>query len=257
VHSYYSFDNDQSIEAYLIVAREKKLSSFVLTDHIDLNYLDEGKDLTFDISKQHEELARLQIIYPEIHFLKGVEIGYKPSELVRIENILSSYDFDLVNLSLHESDGMDYYMKDEFVKRGVRSVLDVYFQRLLDMVNNYENYDVLSHIDFGFKTAFLLDNSVKLKDYEEILKKILLIIINKGKVLEINTKVQMFLPIDHTRYLLRLYKNLGGKELTLSSDAHDKNRLCGDFDKYIKIIKEEGFTHLVRFIKRNKSFLSI
>lgn len=257
VHSYYSFDSKQPIKEYLDKATKLGLDYFVLTDHCDLNYLDKGKDIFFDIKKQHQELDELQKQYPNIKILKGIEIGYKPSEMDRINNIIEDNHFDLINFSLHESDGIDYYFEKEFFKHGLKETLSLYFQRELEAVENFHDYDVFCHLDYGFKTAYLADNKVRIEDYEEILTKIMKVLIKEDKALEINTKVQSILPIEHTQYLLRLYKKLGGKYLTISSDAHEISRFREGFDKYIKLIKSEGFNHLTYIVNRNKYLFAI
>ena len=252
VHSYYSFDSKQPIEEYLDKAIELGLEYFVLTDHCDLNYLDKGKDIFFDIKKQHQELDELQKKYPNIKILKGIEIGYKPSELDRINQIIKDNDFDIINLSLHESDKIDYYFKEEFLKLGVKKTLNIYFKRQLEAVKDFDDFDVFCHIDYGFKTAYQADNSIKLNEFEDVVSEILKELIKKGKTLEINTKVQKELPIEHTQYLLNLYKKLGGKYITISSDAHNLKRFYEGIDEYQSLIKQAGFDHLTYFIKRNK-----
>ena len=252
VHSYYSFDSKQPIEPYLDKASELGLSYFVLTDHCDLNYLDEGKDLFFDLKKQDEELKELQRKYPNIKILRGIEIGYKPNQLERIESIIKDNKFDVINLSLHESDKMDYFFKEEFINRGIEETLKVYFERQLEAINSFDNYDVYCHIDFGFKTAYLLDNSLTIDKYESILTKIMGTLIKKDKAFELNVKVQECLPLSHTEYILRLYKKLGGQYITLSSDAHAIERFRKGFDKYISIIKNNGFDSLTYFVNRKK-----
>ena len=257
VHSYYSFDSDQPIEEYLDKAIKLGLEYFVLTDHCDLNYLDKGQDIFFDIKKQHQELEELQKKYPNIKILKGIEIGYKPSELDRINQIIKDNDFDIINLSLHESDGIDYYFKEEFLKLGVRETLKIYFKRQLEAVRGFNDYDVFSHIDYGFKTAYQADKSIKLCEYEDIVIEILKEIIKNNKALEINTKVQKELPKEHTIYLLNLYKSLGGKYITVSSDAHNLKRFYEGIDEYLELIKEAGFNHITYFIKRNKKAFNL
>ena len=78
-----------------------------------------------------------------------------------------------------------------------------------------------------------------------------------SKALEINLKVQKYLPVAHTRYILGLYMSLGGKYLTISSDAHQLKTYYENLDKYIKIIKEEGFNKLTYFVKREINLLPI
>ena len=257
VHSYYSFDSSQSIEEYLALAKKLGLSYFILTDHCDLNYLDKGKDLFFDIKKQNLKLERLQKDFSDIKILRGIEIGYKPSEIIRIEKIISLNNFDLINFSLHESDGIDYYFVEEFKKHGIEKTLKNYFQQELEAITNFNNFDVFCHLDYGFKTAYLANNKVKINDYEEDLRKIMCALIKKEKALEINIKVQSVLPLEHTKYILNLYKKLGGKYLTLSSDAHEITMFRYDFDKYLKLIKECGFDSISYFVKRKQKFAKL
>ena len=257
VHSYYSFDSEQPIREYLLKASELGLSYFVLTDHCDLNYLNSGKDLFFDIVKRNWELKQLQKEFKDIRILEGIEIGYMPSEIERINKIINSNNFDLINFSLHEADNIDYYLKEEFTSRGIDHTLKNYFKNELNAVTNFDNYDVFSHFDYGFKTAYLIDNSLKISKYEDYLVKIFNVLIKKNKALEINIKVQSFLPIEHTKYILALYKKLGGKLITLSSDAHEVKYFMYNFDKYIKLIKDSGFNSLTYFVKRERKTLEI
>lgn len=256
VHSYYSYDSNQSIKEYLDKAKELGLSYFILTDHCDFSFQDK-EDNAFDVIKRKEELEELQKDYSEIKILNGIEIGYKKKDQKRIEELIKSSNFDLVNLSIHDLNDVDFYIIDFFKERGIKKVLTDYFDALLDMVKNFDDFDVLCHIDFGFKSGYLCDNSISIKEYEDYLIKIMNIIIKKDKALEINTKVQEYLPIEHTRYLLDLYKRLGGKNITIASDAHKVERFYSGIDKYIKLIKEAGFDHLNYFIKRNRYNLSI
>ena len=257
VHSYYSFDSEQPIEEYLNKALEVGVSYFVLTDHCDLNYLDKGEDLFFDIKKQDEELNLLQEKYPSIKMLRGIEIGYKPSEINRINNIIKDNRFDLINLSLHESDKIDYFFKEEFDKLGIDQTLKLYFQRQIEALESFDDFDVFCHLDYGFKTAYLIDNSLRISQYEEYIIKIMKEVIKKNKALELNLKVQEVLPIEHTLYILNLYKSLGGKYLTMSSDAHKIDRFRIGFDKYMKIVKDSGFEYLCYFIKRKRYLYTI
>lgn len=252
IHSYYSFDSKQPIEEYLDTASRLGLEYFVLTDHYDLNHINSGKDLSFDISEQRKELKKLQKEYPNIKILFGIEMGYKPSELEHINKVLNENKFDIINFSLHELDDIDYYFPDRFIKDGVDKTLQTYFDKQLEMVRSFDNFDVLCHIDYAFKTAYQIDSTLKIKKYENTIIEIMKELIKKDKAFEINTKVQEVLPIEHTKYLLHLYKQVGGENLTLSSDAHEVARFRKDFDKYISIIKETGFDHLTYFVNRKK-----
>ena len=257
VHSYYSFDSKQSIDELLNKASELGLDYFVLTDHCDLNYLDGNKDIFFDVKKQHLELEELEKKHPHIKILKGIEVGYKPNERKRIDNIIKTGQFDLINLSLHESDKIDYYHYQDFLRLGVRETLELYFSRQYEAVRDFDDFDVLCHIDYGFKTAYLNDRFISINKYESFLIKIMEELIKKNKALEINIKVQEELPSSHTIYLLNLYYKLGGKYITLSSDAHEVGRFRENFEKYIALIKQSGFKYLTYFVNREKHLFEI
>ena len=61
----------------------------------------------------------------------------------------------------------------------------------------------------------------------------------------------------YLKYLLKLYKSLGGKRVTLSSDAHNVSRYLSKFAYYQKIIKECGFDYLVYYIKQQEYYFYI
>lgn len=257
VHSYYSFDSEQVIDEYIKKALENGLSHFVLTDHIDLNYLSTGKDLNFNIADQHKELAKLQSKYPQIHILNGIEIGYVKTEIDRINKILNSNSFDLINFSIHEDGEIDFYYQDKFVELGVENVLNRYFDKITEALNANIDFDVLCHFDFGFKTAYLFDKTQKLNSYENKVVPILKKIIELDKCLEINIKVQSFITDEHTEYILNLYKQLGGKNITLSSDAHKADVFYEGFPHYLSLIKKAGFDHINYFVNRTRFELKI
>lgn len=257
VHCYCSFDSNESIKEYLDKTQELGLEYLVLTDHCDFNHINKGIDYFFDVKKRQEELNQLQKEYPNIKILSGIEIGYKPSELTRINKVLSENHFDLINFSLHELEEIDYYYKDSFIEKGIDNILKEYFEKEYESIRDFDNFDVFCHLDYGFKTAYSIDNTISIQKYEDIIIRIMKELIKKEKALEINVKVQKFLPIEHTKYLLNLYKSLGGKYLTLSSDAHKLSVFCLQFDYYTQIIKEAGFNQLTYFINRKKYLCDI
>lgn len=257
VHSYYSFDSSQKIEEYLDIVSKLNVSSFVVTDHLDFDFLSKGKDLSFDIEKEQLELDSLQKKYPSIKILKGIELGFKSEYVDRMNEVISSYPFDLVNMSIHDYKDIDFYYYDFYSKYGPIDTVRYYFEAVELALNRFDNFDVMCHIDYGFKTAYMHDPSLKLAMFEDYLIRIMKLVISKDKTLEVNTKVEEYIGEENTRYLLRLYKSLGGKYLTLSSDSHRLDRFYKNFDYYINLIKEEGFDSLSYFVKRQRYQISL
>ena len=258
VHSHYSHDSEEKPENYIQKAIELGIDHLVFTNHFDLDYPVKGNNWTVDFDAEDKELNELSKKYPNITLLRGVELGYEAPRLNDLRNELKNHYFDVINFSLHKYKELDFYYPNCFNKLGIDTVLNIFFEGQIEMLKNYDDFDVVSHVDYAFKTAYLLDPALSIKKYEKYLVEIFNLVIEKDKTLEINTKVQEGINNDaHLRYLLQLYKSLGGKYLTISSDAHRINRYCSSFDKYIPIIKEEGFDYLCYFIGRKRYLYEI
>lgn len=258
VHSKYSVDSNQELEAYFQKASLLGCEYFVTTDHIDFNLTESNNDWTVDYKALKEDLRKMHQKYSHIIPLLGVEMGYRRDYLDSINQVLQSESFDLVNLSIHDVKDIDFYWSKYYIKFGVEYVMDVYFDEMIYATSTFDNFDVLSHLDYGFKTVYEMDNNYKISKYEEKIIQVLNNLIKKDKTLEINTKVQETINDDeHTKYLLKLYKKLGGCNITLSSDSHEVERYLSSFDRYVRLIKECGFDHLVYYVKRKKHIYNI
>lgn len=258
VHSKYSMDSTQELEPYIKKANELGCSYFVTTDHFDFDLVEHHTNWTVDYLSLKKELEELQKKYPNITMLLGIEMGYRRDRLDDICAQLTRENYDVVNLSIHDNEYADFYWEKYFAKYGIDQLMHIYFDEMIEATSSFFNYDVLSHIDYGFKTVYLMDNHYQISRYEDKLKMVMKNLIQNHKALEINTKVQEAIHDDeHTKYLLRLYRSLGGEKLTLSSDAHSVQRYQSSFEHYKKIMKECGFDHLVYFVKRKEYIYNI
>ena len=107
--------------------------------------------------------------------------------------------------------------------------MNAYFDQMIEATSNFQNYDVLSHIDYAFKTTYLMDETktTKLSIYEDKIKKVL-------------------------NNLIKNDKSLGGVNLTISSDSHSCERYLSGVEYYQQIARECGFDHLVYFVNRKR-----
>jgi len=258
VHCEYSMDSEEKIENYLKIAVAKGCKYFVTTDHLDLDINDSGVDWRADYIGEYQYLASIQKDYPSLKLLIGIEVGYKINLLDKIKKIAKEVDFDTINLSVHDYQDVDFYYYDNFEKHGIDNIMHIYFDKELEAMEMFDDFDVLCHIDFAFKTLKKNHPERKIQEYEDQLIKIFKELVKRDKVLEVNTKVQETIhDDDHLRYLLKLYKECGGVHLTLSSDAHSQERYLANFDYYKNIIKECGFDHLCYFVQRKRYLYEI
>ena len=251
VHSNYSDDSSELLENHYQKATSAGCKYFITTEHIDFNPSMSDHDWLCDFDKLINHLNKLKKEDTPIPLL-GVEMGYRNDYLEEINQILNSYDFDLINLSVHDSGKYEYYFVDNVKALGIEQMTKLYYNQVLEAIMMVPKFNVLSHLDYYFKTVYKIDKTARFLDDIDLIKPILNEIIKKGKALEINVKVQNALPESHLRDFLKLYKDLGGTKLTLSTDAHSSNRYLEHFDKYVRIIKESGFNYLCYYIKQKE-----
>ena len=259
-HTYYSLDSDASIDNYYKIASNYNTKYFICTDHIEFDSLYNFQNWTVDYDSLKEDLKRLGNIYPSVTPLLGIEIGYRKDHLKDMDKTINSQDFDLVNMSIHDNGKYDYYMKESYKEIGISNMLDIYFNNIIDGLDNYTNFDVLSHFDYGFKTAYLIDHNKSINEYETIVREIFRKVIRLNKTIEINMKVQTVLGLEHLKTWLNWYHEEGGTKLTFSSDAHSEvvyEEYYKNQSKYFEIIKSAGFDHLIYFVKRKEYIYKI
>ena len=101
------------------------------------------------------------------------------------------------------------------------------------------------HIGYCSRNATYPDPKLRYADFSDVIDEILRRIVRKGKILEVNTSSKTagspFIP--DTDILARYYE-LGGREVSFASDAHDTERIGEKRDLVCAALKELGFTYL-------------
>ena len=256
MHSAFSEDSQEDLSEYAKIATSKGIDYICTCEHFDYLTVVDGTSWIADYDKLIDYHKSLKQIYPNLNFLLGIEVGYKRIAYDEIIKTCNKYPFDIIQLSIHDNNKWDYYFKEAFFGQEDES-MEEYFDLMLEGMERLPFFDVLSHIDFGFKTIKMYDKNAEFKKWDMRIREVLTLLIKMDKAFEVNTKVQEVISkIDgddhHIDYLLNLYKELGGKKITLSSDAHTKERYLGSFNKYKKIIYDHGFKKLSFFIKRKE-----
>ena len=267
LHSSFSNDSEEDLRNYFIEADKLKIPYIMTCEHLDFATFD-GTNWIPDFDNLIKYQNELKKEFPNITPLLGLELGYKKDYLDDTKALIEKYDFDLIQLSIHDGKYGDFYFPSTFQNKEIE-VMNYYFDLMEDALTNFRDFDSLSHIDFGFKTIVQINPKYKFNMFEDRIKRILKMLVKLDKPLEVNSKVNEVLNNiyiendsnyhydDHLRYLLSLYKECGGTKLTLSSDAHKAYKYRLDFDKHIKTIKEMGFNKLSYFIKRKEYYYDL
>ncbi len=252
VHTNYSPDanKEASFEAYIKTAKMMQLPGITFTDHIDLQT---PVELFEDYPDYETYLKEIQALNRDDFFVRmGVEVGYQPKIKDALNDLINKHPFDFVIASIHAGDGLDFYNQDFFKGKSQKEAYKRYFEILLDMVENYDNYDVVGHLDYIIRYGDFNDKSLQMADYQPLIDKILKTLIKKQKGIEINTSgLRYDLGVTHPKYeIIKRYKDLGGEIITLGSDAHQTKDLYADFDKALALLLKAGFKYVTEFKKR-------
>ncbi len=251
VHTSYSPDSDADIEKYLIYAKDLGLSKLMFTDHIDMGAI----EIEFQKHIDYREYFKTMKNYEEKYDMEikvGVEIGYEKDHKNEIDEFLGKYPFDFVIGSIHYGGGKDFYLGDFFDGKSQYQAYMTYFELILEMVENFTNYDVVGHLDHIVRYGDFEYSSYKYKEYKEIIDLILQKIIENSKGIEVNTAgmrsdLKTTFPKEK---VIKRYRELGGEIITIGSDAHLNEDYYKGIPKAIKYLKELGFREITSFKER-------
>lgn len=263
IHSEFSTDSDAKVFSMVERAIALKLDYICFTDHYDMDFgrFPEEKDsFQLDTEKYLQVLRECKLKYgSRINLLMGVELGVMGYLKDRILAYLKKYEFDFVIASSHLVNGEDPYYESFFEGKIEKEAYREYFESILENVQKIEDYNIYGHLDYVVRYGPTKNKYFKFQDYEDIFREILRIIIQKGKGIEINTSgLYKNLGYAHPhKDILKLYKDLGGKIITVGSDAHSENEIAYGFNEVAGLLKELGFKYYAVFIAKKPRFFKL
>lgn len=263
VHTKYSHDGKGTVREICNEAVKNHLSGFAVTDHCDCEYADDKKmsksllcsfDEVFEASKEYGNTPLI---------IKGIEIGEAIYNPVFAKEIISARSWDMVLGSVHAVRYKNYEMPFSVIdftswqEDSLYSYIRQYFEDVKETVLTAD-FDILSHLTVVYRYIIYkynrsIDTSVFLPQIEEILKSV----ITQGKTLEVNTSGMVSGYLMPDADILRLYKSLGGNDISVGSDSHSPENLCLGINEAVNILRELGFSHLTHYIGRKPYKTSI
>ena len=105
----------------------------------------------------------------------------------------------------------------------------------------------------------LIDKNIDKVEYRLIIDDILRTLIKNGKGIEVNSSGWRYhLAGPHPQpFIIKRYKELGGKTITTGSDSHMANSVNLDIDRATQLLKDLGFTRVSYFIGGKEQYRSI
>ncbi len=229
VHCEFSCDSQLTMKEIqgVLAENEKKFlppRSFILTEHWDYDYPGEPLKFTFD---REEYFRRFQPYRQENKLLLGIEVGMLPKNAAKDDAVAADRPFDYVLGSIHMLNGKDLYYPETYEGMSQEEAEVLYLETAAACVDNHDNFDALAHLDYICRYWPYTDQELHLQQHKALYRKLLRLLIEKDKPLEINTRrICNGGPAVKTMLeLTRFYHELGGKYCTIGSDAHQKEHL--------------------------------
>ncbi|MGL5979146.1 MAG: histidinol-phosphatase HisJ family protein [Erysipelotrichaceae bacterium] len=257
VHTAYSDDSNYLMEDVVKDAIEKGLKELCFCDHIDYGIKQdpipyepqrEGVVYNVDMPRFVEEFQRLKAMYQDnITLRMGMEFGMQTHTIDQFEACFQTYEFDFILLSCHQVEDKEFWTQDFQKGRSQQEYNERYYEELYELVSNYKNYSVLGHLDLirRYDEA----GSYPFEQVKPWIEKILKQVIADGKGIELNTSSIRYGLDDlmPSRAILSLYRELGGRVITIGSDSHSPEQLGAHIAYGKTELKKLGFTTYCSF----------
>lgn len=260
IHSNFSGDSMEKLKNIVERGIELEMDEIAITDHLDLEFPEEVNIFELDFENYIETLKKLKKDYKNNIKIKiGIELGLQPKLKGKYDEIFNSKDIDFIIGSFHCVRGMDVADKKFFEKYSKDEAHRIYFEEILNTIDLFPQINVCGHLDFINRYGRTVYDDYKKINYEmhkELIDKILTKLIERNIGIEINTSALRYGLRDFhpCRKILKRYKELGGKIITMGSDAHRALDIMRDFDKAGDVLKETGFENFCVFTQRKAEY---
>ena len=260
-HSTCSPDGESTPREQLARAVELNLYAWTLTDHCEAQAWEE--DYRARSENARAAMAELAALAPAgLHFYRGIELGQATQNPEAARLVWEHPDYDFVIGSIHNLRKKEdfYYMKYEPEKMAdVHELLTKYWAEELEMIA-LGYFDSLGHLTYPLRyMETALGHPVDLTPHREAIDAIFKALIRTDKALEVNTsglrqglgKTFPDLP------LVKRYRELGGRLVTLGSDAHRTADLASGIPEGMAMLREAGFTEYHVYQKHTPAALPL
>lgn len=251
MHTEVSADSQMKAEDALERAASLGLG-VVFTEHEDMDFPGE-KDFTFrpeDYWKKYEALrgkgASLRL---------GVELGMQEGLAEKNRAFVLSAPFDQVIGSIHTLCGYDLFYDGLYKERTKDEAYLLYLETMAKCVRSHGDFiDILAHIDYIARYAVYSDPELSYDVYGEAIDEVLKALIETDTVLELNTR-RFDAPCARASLvpIFRRYRELGGRDVTLGSDAHRTDAIGFSFAA-ARAMAESLRLRAVTFFARRKEY---
>ena len=254
VHTDNSFDGNHSATHFCERAEMLEMRVVAFTDHCEVDQFRGDPTYEKRMFQAFFEISKVRSAFRgKLLALNGVELGQPVYDVETAEKIIASHDYDQIIGSVHNlRGGEDFYFMENLTMDEAEKLLKAYFDEIINLLN-WGNFDVLAHLTYPLRYFYSKSNlDIDLDKFKNQIDEILLLTAKKEKALEINTAAlrQPLNKLSPEVDVLKRFKKLGGKYVSVGSDAHYAKHLAADIDMAYNAALEAGFDSITFFQKR-------
>ena len=218
VHTEFSADSEMKAVDALREAAKQGLG-LVFTEHLDYDYPSAGtEEFIFD---PEAYWAKYEPLRADGTLSLGVEMGMMASAREKNAAFVRRVPFDFVLASIHFLDVKDLYYPETFEGREKCEMYHEYFTVMRDEIYAHPFINALAHIDYISRNAPFDNPEISYGDFSDDIDAVLRALVETETTIEINTR-RLCAPrgIKELAPVCRRYRQLGGRYVTIGSDAH-------------------------------------
>lgn len=245
LHTTFSCDSSMSSLEAIEAAAGSGLG-IIITEHLDLDYPENPEEFVFDIDEYFSSLDR----YRSETVLLGVELGLRTDCNEENRKAVHGKPFDEIIGSIHVVGSMDIYRPSFTKGRPKQEAYRSYFSAMLECIKTFDDFDTLGHVDYICRYARYDDTNIYVAEFYDEWTAVCKALLEKEKALELNTRrLGDKNAVSALKGLYKRYKELGGKYITIGSDAHRTSDIGAHFSVAKDFSRELGL-QAVYFKKR-------
>ena len=161
--------------------------------------------------------------------------------------------------SIHNLENMEDFFFLDYKDYDVYELLQKYFENIYKLCE-WNQFDSLAHLTYPLRYITGKHKiEVDLSRFNDIIDEILLLIVKNEKALEINTsgyfnEMKDILP---NASIVKRFKELGGKYLTIGSDSHYCDKIGMGIEQGMDAALKCGFSHITVYNNRQPELIEI
>lgn len=256
-HTDLSFDGKDDLLDVIASAAEKGMDEICITNHYECGGEYPCTNRPISVMRDNYLKAVAQN-HTDVTVRFGVELGEPLHDPGLSEVALADGKFDFVIGSLHNVRGHKDFYDLDYSSPDLDELLYQYYDELDEMVE-WGKFDVLGHVNYFERYAAKQGITLDVTKYYPRLSDLFVKLIAKGKGIEVNTS-GLFGPVQKTQPdegVLRLYKGLGGKIVTIGSDSHQKENIGRGVEQAQDLLRRVGFEYVTVYEDRTPRFVKI